>query len=120
MTLQRVLGIIIDEEISFTSCNESVNKKCKQAFNRLTIFHGIKQYLVIQLHKFYILSKLEFEITLWGHTLHILQHLKLLEGAQKGALILILRETKSTAAEALKSELNISLTDLRLEELQCM
>ena len=42
---QRVLGIIIDEELSFTSHLENINKKINQAYNRLTHFTGMGPHL---------------------------------------------------------------------------
>ena len=34
---KRVLGVIIDENLSFTSHIEQIIKKCKAAYNRLTL-----------------------------------------------------------------------------------
>ena len=58
--------------------------------------------------------------TIYGHTIYTDKHRRLLEAAQKSALIFILRAMKSTPTEALESELNIVPIDLRPEELQQM
>ena len=48
---KRVLGIIIDEDLSFTLHIEFIAKKCKQAYNRLTLFPSLNPYLALQLYK---------------------------------------------------------------------
>ena len=42
---KRALGIIIDEDLSFTPHIEFITKKCKQAYNRLTLFLSINPHL---------------------------------------------------------------------------
>ena len=117
---QRVLGIIIDDNLSFTPHIENIVRKCKQAYSRLTRFPDMRPDLAVQLYKSYIRSKLEYGAVVWGHTIHTQKHLKLLDEAQRGALKLILRGMKSTPTDALESELNIVPIDLRLIELQRM
>ena len=77
--LQRELGLIIDEDISFKPYIGSIPKKCKQAYNRLILFPGIRPDLAVDLYKSFIWFKLEYGIILWEHNLHTLPHLKLLE-----------------------------------------
>ena len=48
---KRVLGIIIDEELSFTPHVKNIyNKKSKQAYNQLTCFPEIPPDLVVQIY----------------------------------------------------------------------
>ena len=118
VTCQRILGILIDEDLTFTPHIENITNKCKKAYNRLTLFPNIRPDLALQIFKSFIRSKLEYGSIIWGHTIYKNNHIKLLEAAQKGALMLILRAMKSTPTDALESELNILPIDLRLEELQ--
>ena len=62
---QRVLGLIIDEDISFTPHIENITIKCKQAYNRLTLFPDIRPDLAVQLYKSFIRSKLEYGSIIW-------------------------------------------------------
>ena len=62
---QRVLGIIIDEEPSFTPQIENITKKSKQLYNRLTCFPDTSLNLAAQIYKSFIRSKLEYGATIW-------------------------------------------------------
>ena len=86
---KRALGIIIDEDLSFTPNIEFIMKKCKQAYNRLTLFPSLNHHLALQLYKSFIHSRLQFGSTVWGFKLYQREHLKMLESAQRGALSLI-------------------------------
>ena len=48
---KRVLGIVIDENLTFTSHIENITIKCKQAYNRLTLFPDLNPNLAVQLYK---------------------------------------------------------------------
>ena len=115
---QRILGIIIDSNLCFSPHIENITIKCKKAYNRLTLFPDLRPDLAIQIYKSFIRSKLEYGSAVWGHTLYNNKHLKLLEAAQRGALMLILRSMKSSPLDAMEAELCISPIDLRLQELQ--
>ena len=115
---KRVLGIVIDENLTFTSHIENITIKCKQAYNRLTLFPDLNPNLAVLLYKSYIRSKLEYGCIVWGHSIYKKNHVAMLESAQKGALSLILRTLKSTPTDALESELFIPPIDLRIQELQ--
>ena len=115
---KRVLGIVIDENLTFTSHIENITIKCKQAYNRLTLFPDLNPNLAVQLYKSYIPSKLEYGCIVWGHSIYKKNHAAMLESAQKGALSLILRTLKSALTDALESELFIPPIDLRIQELQ--
>ena len=111
---KRVLGIVIDENLTFTSHIENITIKCKQAYNRLTLFPDLNPNLAVQLYKSYIPSKLECGCIVWGHSVYKKNHAAMLESAQKGALSLILHTLKSTPTDALESELFITPIDLRI------
>ena len=115
---KRVIGIIIDEDLTFTPHVEHITKKCKRAYSRLTLYPDLSPHLALQLYKAFIRSKLEFGSTLWSFRKHNAKHLNLLESAQRGAASLILKTMKSTPIDGLESELSILPIDLRLEELQ--
>ena len=115
---KRVLGVIIDEDLTFTPHVEQITQKCKRAYNRLTLYSDLSPYLALQLYKAFIRSKLEFGGTLWDFRIHNAKHLKLLESAQRGAASLILKMIKSTPTDGLESELSILPIELHLEELQ--
>ena len=51
---KRALGIMIDEDLSFTPYIELITKKCKQAYNRLTLFPSLNPHLALQLYKSFI------------------------------------------------------------------
>ena len=91
---QRILGIIIDKDLSFNP------------------------FVKIITNKYKIHSKLEYGSIIWGHTIPTTKHARLLEAAQKGALTLILTAVKSTPLEEMEAELCIAPIDLRLQELQ--
>ena len=114
---KRVLGIIIGENLTFTSHIEHITQKCKIAYKRLTLYPDLSPHLSLQLYKAFIRSKLEFGCTVWCFKIHNAKHLKLLESAQRGATSLILKTMKSTPTDALESELLILPIDLHLEEL---
>ena len=44
---KRVLGIVIDENLTFTSHIENITIKCKQAYNRLTLFPDLNLNLAV-------------------------------------------------------------------------
>ena len=115
---QRILGIIIDNNLSFSPHIENITNKCKRAYNRLALFPDMRPDLAIQIYKSFVRSKLEYGSAVWGHTLYNNKHLRLLEAAQKGALMLILRSMKSTPLDAMEAELGIAPIDLRIQELQ--
>ena len=117
---KRALGIIIiDEDLSFTPHIEFITKKCKQAYDRLTLFPSLNPHLALQLYKSFIRSRLEFGSIMWGFKLYQREHLKMLESAQRGALFPILKTMRSTPTETLEEELSVLLIDPRIEELQC-
>ena len=102
--LKRVLGIVIDENLTFTSHIENITIKCKQAYNRPILFPDLNPNLAVQLYKSYIRSRLEYGCIVWGHSIYQKNDVAMLESAQKGALSLILRTLKSTPTDALESE----------------
>ena len=55
---KRVLGFVIDDNLTFTSHIENITIKCKQAYNRLTLFADLNPNLAVQLYKSYIRLKL--------------------------------------------------------------
>ena len=117
---QRVLDIIIDEDLTFTPHIEYITSRCKKAYNRLTLFPDMRPDLAVQISKSFIRSKLEYGSIIWRHTIYTDKHRRFLGAAQKSALMLVLRAMKFTPTETLESELNIVPIDLRNEELQRM
>ena len=115
---KRALGIIINEDLSFTPHIEIITKKYKQAYNRLTLFPSLNIHLALQLYKSFIRSRLEFGSIVWSFKLYQKEHLKMLESAQRGALSFISRTMISTPTEALEVELSVLPNDLRIQELQ--
>ena len=115
---KRVLGIIIDENLTFTPHVEHITQNFKMAYNRLTLYPDLSPHLALQIYKAFIISKLDFGCSVWGFRIHNAKHLKLLESAQRDAASLILKRMKSTTTDRLESELSILPIDLRLEELQ--
>ena len=117
---KRVLGIIIDEDLSFKLHIEHITQKRKIAYNRLTLCPEFSPHLALQLYKGFAISNLGFGCTVCGFKIHNASHLKLLESAQRGATSLILKTMKSFPTNTLESEPSILPIDLRLEELQHM
>ena len=99
---KRVIGIIIDEDLTFTPHVEHITKKCKRAYIRLTLYPDLSTNLALQLYKAFIRSKLEFGSTLWSFRKHNAKHLNLLESAQRGAASLILKTMKSIPTDRLE------------------
>ena len=62
---KRVLGIIIDEDLTFTPHIEHITQKWKIAYNRLTLYSTLSSHLALELYKAFIRSKLEFSCTVW-------------------------------------------------------
>ena len=54
-----VLGIIIDEDLTFTPHIEYITSRYKKAYNKLTLFPDMRPDLAIQIYKSFIRSKLE-------------------------------------------------------------
>ena len=90
------------------------------AYKRLTLCPDLSHHFALQLYKAFRRSKLEFDYSVWGFTIHNAKykHLKLLESAQRGAASLILKTMKSNPTDGLESELSILPLDVRLEEFQ--
>ena len=101
---KRVIGIIIDEDLTFTPHVEHITKKCKRAYNRLTLYPDLSPHLALQLYKAFLRSKIEFDSNLWSFRKHNAKHLKLLESAQRGAASLILKTMKSTPTDRLEQK----------------
>ena len=101
---KRVIGIIIDEYLTFTPHVEHITKKCKRAYSRLTLYPDLSTHLALQLFKVLLRSKLEFGSNLWSFRKHNAKHLKLLESAQRGAASLILKTMKSTPTDRLEQK----------------
>ena len=72
---KRVLGVIIDENLSFTSHIEQVIK-CKTAYNRLTLHPELLPHQALQLYKAYVRTKLEYRCIIWGYTIYHKNHMK--------------------------------------------
>ena len=53
------LGIFIDEKLSFTLHGELTTKKCRSAYNKLTLYPDLAPNVALQLYKAYIRSRLE-------------------------------------------------------------
>ena len=56
---QGILGLIIDNNLSFSLHIENITNKCKRAYNRLTQFPDMQPDLAFQIYKSYIRSNLE-------------------------------------------------------------
>ena len=102
---KRILGIIIDEALTFTPHIELTTTKCRSAYNRLSLYPDLSPNVALQLYKAYIRPKLEYGCMIWGYKIHQKIHVKKLESPQRGALLLILRTMKSTLTDALEAEL---------------
>ena len=63
---KRILGIIIDEDLTFTPHVEYITQKCKIAYNRLTLYSDLSPHLALQLYKAFIRSKLQFGCTVYS------------------------------------------------------
>ena len=63
---KRILGIIIDEDLTFTPHIEYITQKCKIAYNRLTLYSDLSPHLALQLYKAFIRSKLQFGCTVYS------------------------------------------------------
>ena len=117
---KRVLGIITDEELTFTRHVKHISQKCKIPDNRLTLYPDLSPHFAFQLYKAFKSSKLEFGCTVWGFMIYNGKDLKLFESAQRGAASLILKTMKSTPTDGLESELSLLPIDLCLKELEDM
>ena len=84
---QRVLGIIIDEDLTFTPHIEYITSRCKKAYNRLTLFPDMRPDLAVQIFKSFIRSKLEYGSIIWGHTVYTDKHRRFLGAAHRRFLL---------------------------------
>ena len=96
--------------------HQNIPNKCKKAYNRLTPFPDMRPDLAIQIFKSFIRSKLDYGNIILGYTIHTTKHLTLLEAAQIGPLMLILRAMKSIPLREMEVQLCIAPTDLKLRE----
>ena len=67
---KQILGIVIDEQLSFTSHVELTTKKCRSVYNRLTLYPDLAPSVTLQLYKAYIRSRLEYGCIIWGYKIH--------------------------------------------------
>ena len=67
---KQILGIVIDEQLSFTPQVELTTKKCRSAYNGLILYQDVGPNVALQLHKAYIKSKLEYGCIIWGYKIH--------------------------------------------------
>ena len=74
---KRVLGIIMDEDLTFTLLMERITQKCKITYSRLTLCPDLSPHLTLQLYKDFIRSKVEFACILWGFRINNVKHPKL-------------------------------------------
>ena len=74
---KRFLGIIMDEDLTFTLHMEHITQKCKIACSRLTLCPDLSRYLALQLYKAFIRSKVEFACILYGIRVNNVKHPKL-------------------------------------------
>ena len=89
---KRLLGIIIDEDLSFKLHIEHITQKRKIAYNMLTLYPELSPHLALQLYKGFAGSNLGFGCTVCSFKMHNTSHLKLLESAQRGAISLTLKQ----------------------------
>lgn len=67
---KRIHGIVIDEQLSFKPHVELTIKKCRSAYNRLTLYPDLAPNVALQLYKTYIKSRLEYRCIIWGYKIH--------------------------------------------------
>ena len=65
-----ILGIVINEQLSFTPHVEQTTKKCRSAYSRLTLYPDLAPNVAGQLYKAYIRSRLEYGCIIWGYKIH--------------------------------------------------
>ena len=92
---QRVLGITIDEDLTLTPHVEYITSRCKEAYNRFTLFPDMRTDFAVQVFKSFICSKLEYSNIIWVYTIYTDKHRRPSEAAQKCALTLILNGLQS-------------------------
>ena len=101
ITEKLILEIVIDKQLSFTPHVELTTKKCRSAYNRLTLYPDLAPNVDLQLYKAYIRSRLEYGCIIWSYKIDQKNHMKKLESAQRGTLSLILRTMNSPPANAI-------------------
>ena len=115
-----MLGVIIDEKLTFKDHIKHICMQARKSYSQLAAFPNLPLSTLKTLYKSFILSKLEYCCSVWGHKLYLHNNLQNIESVQREALSLILRPFKSTPTIALESELNILPIKIRLQQLQAM
>ena len=115
---KKILGIIVDEKLTFKSHIECICTKARKSYGRLAATPMLSPANYVTICKSFIRSRFEYCCAAWSHRIYYNSNLKLLESTQRGALSLILRSFKSSPTVALEVELGILPIDIRLQELK--
>ena len=117
---KKILGIIVDEKLTFKSHTECICTKARKSYGRLAATPMLSPANYVTICKSFIRSRFEYCCAAWSHRIYHNSNLKLLESTQRGALSLILRSFKSSPTVALEVELGILPINIRLQELKRM
>ena len=103
---KKILGIIVDEKLTFKSYIEYICTKARKSYGRLVAIPMISpaNYVtILKVQKSFIRSHLEYCCAAWSHKIYHNFHPKLLESTQRGALSLILRSFKYQLQQCIRS-----------------
>ena len=89
VSFERVLRIIIDDDLTLTPHIKCTTRRCKKAYNRLTQFPDMRRDLAFKIFKPFIRSKIEYGSIILGHVIYRDKHCRFLVAAHKSVLTLI-------------------------------
>ena len=98
VTKKRVLGVIIDEKLTFMSLINYINFQAKKSFFRLATFPSLIPATLATTYKSFIRSRIKYYCSAWSHRLYSNNNLKNLES--------IPRETSKLIRSRIKCKTN--------------
>jgi ribonuclease HI len=112
----RILGLHLDEELSFEMHISNVERKANKALSLLRIVKGTEKITTKRLLQFYkalVVPQLEYASSVWQNSTHCNR----LEGIQRKGLSICLGVPSTSGREAMEVEADILPLALRREEL---
>ena len=67
---KQILGIFINEQLSFTPPGKLTTKKYRSKYNILSLYPDLAPSVALQLYKAYIRSRLEYGCIIWVYKVH--------------------------------------------------
>ena len=118
VTEKRMLGIIVDNKLSFKQHIDKITTNAKKSASVLSLFRYLSVQKLVTIYKVLVRPTLEFGSVLWGYKVNSSNNRTKLESAQRYSMLKILQAPPSTPTAVMEVELGIVPIDLRIRELE--